>query len=79
MQSADALCLLAGSLDSEKGIYAMTFDKSFSRLLTAEADKSIKIYREDPESVCARAWLLGARAGLLGARAAVGCWLLGAE
>jgi hypothetical protein len=43
--------LLAGSLDSEKGIYAMTFDKSYSRLITTEADKSIKIYREDPESV----------------------------
>ncbi|EDQ91103.1 uncharacterized protein MONBRDRAFT_18360 [Monosiga brevicollis MX1] len=39
-----------GSLDCESGIYAMTFDKSYSRLLTAEADKSIKIYKEDPES-----------------------------
>lgn len=29
----------------------MTFDQSYSRLLTAEADKTIKIYREDPNSV----------------------------
>lgn len=39
-----------GSLDSEAGIFAMTFDKSGSRLLTCEADKSIKVYKEDPES-----------------------------
>eukprot|EP00049_Salpingoeca_infusionum_P001874 m.51712 g.51712 ORF g.51712 m.51712 type:complete len:89 (-) comp11256_c0_seq3:574-840(-) len=36
-----------GSLDSEAGIYAMTFDRSYSRLLTAEADKTIKVYKED--------------------------------
>ena len=29
----------------------MTFDKSYSRLITAEADKTIKMYREDPNSV----------------------------
>jgi pleiotropic regulator 1 len=40
-----------GSLDSEAGIFAMTFDKSGSRLITAEADKTIKIWKEDPESV----------------------------
>ena len=34
-----------GSLDSEAGIYAMGFDVSGSRLVTCEADKSIKIYR----------------------------------
>ena len=39
-----------GSLDSEAGIFAMTFDRSGARLLTAEADKSIKVYREDPDS-----------------------------
>eukprot|EP00043_Microstomoeca_roanoka_P003853 m.46161 g.46161 ORF g.46161 m.46161 type:complete len:451 (+) comp12227_c1_seq2:192-1544(+) len=39
-----------GSLDSEAGIYDMTFDKSYSRLLTAEADKTIKIYKEDTTS-----------------------------
>lgn len=40
-----------GSLDSEAGIYQMTFDRSGSRLITAEADKTIKIYRENPDSV----------------------------
>eukprot|EP00054_Salpingoeca_dolichothecata_P026946 m.194844 g.194844 ORF g.194844 m.194844 type:complete len:467 (-) comp25814_c0_seq2:92-1492(-) len=39
-----------GSLDSESGIYCCTFDKSGSRFLTGEADKSIKVYKEDPES-----------------------------
>ncbi|XP_067847781.1 pleiotropic regulator 1 [Heptranchias perlo] len=36
-----------GSLDSESGIFACTFDQSESRLLTAEADKTIKVYKED--------------------------------
>uniref|UniRef100_A0A914X8J0 Pleiotropic regulator 1 n=1 Tax=Plectus sambesii TaxID=2011161 RepID=A0A914X8J0_9BILA len=36
-----------GSIDSEAGIYALTFDKSGSRLISAEADKSIKMYKED--------------------------------
>ncbi|OWR46195.1 pleiotropic regulator 1 [Danaus plexippus] len=36
-----------GSMDSEAGIFALAFDRSGSRLLTAEADKTIKIYRED--------------------------------
>jgi len=36
-----------GSLDSEAGIFAMTFDLSGSRLITCEADKTIKIYKED--------------------------------
>ena len=36
-----------GSLDSEAGIFAMTFDQSGSRLITCEADKTIKIYKED--------------------------------
>jgi len=36
-----------GSLDSEAGIFASTFDKSGSRFITCEADKSIKIYCED--------------------------------
>jgi len=39
-----------GSLDSEAGIYAMQFDKSGSRLITCEADKTIKMYKEDPNS-----------------------------
>jgi len=36
-----------GSLDSEAGIFQMTFDHSGSRLITCEADKTIKIYKED--------------------------------
>ncbi|KAJ8281136.1 hypothetical protein GJAV_G00063970 [Gymnothorax javanicus] len=36
-----------GSLDSESGIFACLFDHSESRLITAEADKTIKVYRED--------------------------------
>ena len=36
-----------GSLTSEAGIFAMTFDKTGSRLITAEADKTIKIWKED--------------------------------
>lgn len=39
-----------GSIDSESGIFAMTFDRSGSRLLTAEADKTIKVYKEDEEA-----------------------------
>ncbi len=40
-----------GSMDNEAGIFAMTFDRSGSRLITAEADKTIKIYKEDDEAV----------------------------
>ncbi|XP_065210901.1 pleiotropic regulator 1 [Planococcus citri] len=36
-----------GSMDSESGISAMCFDQSGTRLITAEADKTIKVYRED--------------------------------
>ncbi|KAK0407732.1 hypothetical protein QR680_003555 [Steinernema hermaphroditum] len=36
-----------GSIDSEAGIYSMCFDRSGSRLITAEADKTIKMYKED--------------------------------
>eukprot|EP00096_Caligus_rogercresseyi_P012068 TRINITY_DN4953_c0_g1_i2.p1 TRINITY_DN4953_c0_g1~~TRINITY_DN4953_c0_g1_i2.p1 ORF type:complete len:448 (+),score=132.66 TRINITY_DN4953_c0_g1_i2:334-1677(+) len=36
-----------GSLDSEAGIFQMKFDMSGSRLVTCEADKTIKIYKED--------------------------------
>merc|ERR1712071_745181 len=34
-----------GSMDSEAGIFALCFDQSGSRLITAEADKTIKIYK----------------------------------
>ncbi len=36
-----------GSLECENGIYGIRFDMSGQRLLTAECDKTIKIYRED--------------------------------
>jgi len=39
--------LQPGSLDSENGIFAMTYDLSGTRLITTEADKTIKIYKED--------------------------------
>ncbi|KAH8314928.1 hypothetical protein KR074_004007, partial [Drosophila pseudoananassae] len=39
-----------GSMDSEAGIFAMCFDESGSRLITAEADKTIKVYKEDDEA-----------------------------
>ena len=34
-----------GSLDSEAGIFALCFDKSESRLISCEGDKTIKIYK----------------------------------
>jgi len=37
-----------GSLESENGIYSCAFDHSGSRLITGEADKTIKIWKEDP-------------------------------
>ncbi|XP_034671620.1 pleiotropic regulator 1 [Drosophila subobscura] len=39
-----------GSMDSEAGIFAMCFDHSGTRLITAEADKTIKVYKEDDEA-----------------------------
>eukprot|EP01116_Phalansterium_solitarium_P022789 TRINITY_DN765_c0_g1_i2.p1 TRINITY_DN765_c0_g1~~TRINITY_DN765_c0_g1_i2.p1 ORF type:complete len:527 (-),score=199.21 TRINITY_DN765_c0_g1_i2:2823-4403(-) len=36
-----------GSLASEAGVFVTTFDQTGSRLITGEADKTIKIYRED--------------------------------
>lgn len=40
-----------GSLDSESGIFACMFDISQTKLITAEADKTIKVYREDTSAV----------------------------
>ncbi|KAK4336618.1 hypothetical protein RND71_043957 [Anisodus tanguticus] len=37
----------SGSIDSEAGIFEMKFDMSGTRLITAEADKTIKVYKED--------------------------------
>lgn len=39
-----------GSLEAEAGILASTFDISGSRLITCEADKTIKIWKEDDTS-----------------------------
>jgi pleiotropic regulator 1 len=36
-----------GSLEAENGIFASTFDHSGSRLITCEADKSIKVWKEN--------------------------------
>ncbi len=37
-------------MDAEAGIFAMAYDLSGSRLVTCEADKSIKIWRESEEA-----------------------------
>ena len=39
-----------GSLESEAGIYALAFDRSGTRLVTCEADKSIKMWKVDPNA-----------------------------
>jgi pleiotropic regulator 1 len=39
-----------GSLEAEAGIFASTFDKSGSRFITCEADKTIKFWKEDPNA-----------------------------
>ncbi|CAI9764843.1 unnamed protein product [Fraxinus pennsylvanica] len=43
----DQTIVQPGSLDSEAGIYAMTYDVTGSRLITCEADKTIKMWKED--------------------------------
>jgi pleiotropic regulator 1 len=40
----------SGSLDSESGIFCVKFDQSGSRMLTAEADKTIKVWKEDSDA-----------------------------
>ena len=39
-----------GSMESEAGIFASTFDRTSSRLITVEADKTIKMWKEDPNA-----------------------------
>lgn len=39
-----------GSLDSEAGIFASTFDLTGTRLITCEADKTIKIWKEKEDA-----------------------------
>jgi pleiotropic regulator 1 len=45
-QTADAQ-VQPGSLDCEAGVFASTFDKTGLRLFTCEADKTIKVFKED--------------------------------
>ncbi|KAI8053980.1 WD40-repeat-containing domain protein [Syncephalis plumigaleata] len=45
-QSSDAI-VQPGSLESEAGIFTSTFDQSGLRLITGEADKTIKVWKED--------------------------------
>jgi len=40
----------SGSIESENGIFAMRFDMSGTRLITVEADKTIKMYKENEEA-----------------------------
>ena len=39
-----------GSIDSEAGIFASTFDRTGLRLITCEADKTVRIYGPDDEA-----------------------------
>lgn len=39
-----------GSLDAESGIFASTFDKTGLRLICGEADKTIKVWRQNDEA-----------------------------
>jgi pleiotropic regulator 1 len=39
-----------GSLESEAGIFCSSFDRTGTRLLTGEADKTIKVWKEDPNA-----------------------------
>ncbi|CAP67982.1 uncharacterized protein PODANS_1_18510 [Podospora anserina S mat+] len=39
-----------GSLDAESGVMSSIFDHSGSRLICGEADKTIKIWKEDPDA-----------------------------
>merc|ERR1719341_339315 len=39
-----------GSMSAENGIFDVKLDMSASRLITAECDKTVKIYREDPDA-----------------------------
>jgi pleiotropic regulator 1 len=53
--ASGSLTLLArrvqpGSLDCEAAVYAMTFDQTGSRLITCEADKTIKVWKEDEDA-----------------------------
>ncbi|KAI8984681.1 WD40-repeat-containing domain protein [Mycotypha africana] len=49
-QSQDTI-VQPGSLDAEAGVFCSTFDKTGLRLITGEADKTIKIYKEDETAI----------------------------
>lgn len=42
-----------GSLEAEAGIHAAGFDASGSRLITCEADKTVKMWKEDESATAA--------------------------
>lgn len=44
---AEETIVQPGSLESEAAIYACKFDQTGSRLITCEADKTIKMWKED--------------------------------
>jgi pleiotropic regulator 1 len=48
-QSIDTMAQ-PGSLDAEAGIMASTFDRTGLRLITGEADKTIKIWKQDEDA-----------------------------
>jgi len=43
--------VFVGSLQAEGGIFACSFDQTGSRLITCETDKTIKMWKEDPNAV----------------------------
>ena len=45
-----ATVIQPGSMDNEAGIFCSAFDKTGSRLITGEADKTIKIWKEDADA-----------------------------
>lgn len=48
-QSLDSIAQ-PGSLEAEAGIMSSTFDRTGLRLITGEADKTIKVWRQDPNA-----------------------------
>lgn len=43
-----------GSLESDMGIMAAAYDMTGTRLITCESDKTIKMFKEDPDAVCVK-------------------------
>ncbi|PWW73330.1 hypothetical protein C7212DRAFT_300287 [Tuber magnatum] len=39
-----------GSLDAEQGVFCSTFDRTGLRLITGEADKTIKVWKQDEDA-----------------------------